>query len=587
MTPHLTRRLLPLTLLLSVLLTASASGQPPALSTPAPTIQPNTIGHPSSLQNLARLGRPVAVSGDRIAYRVHEVTAGEDLNGDGDQLDEVLATVDVSQGAFRNLALAVNSSLYSVHGAAIVFQVDEASQGDDLDGDGLLTSSVLHILQLATGRVMNLGISSQSFGVFRFDGQHLVFRRDESATPATDHNGDGDTDDFVLFVYEIASGALRNLSLALSFDVREFFLEEARVAFAVSEAAQGNVDLNGDGDTQDGILHVHDIATATTSNIALPVDYLEASSDWISFATDEGDVGSDLNADGDTDDVVMHVHDARNGATINLEVSIGRPGLPYNRIVARKDRVAFRVDERGQQVDLNGDGDLLDRVAHVYHTETGRLTNVGIDADRFSLGNRTLAFWAYEPREGADLNGDGDLSDLVLHLYDFTAGTTQNLGFAAARLTAEAFHEDDFIVFHVDEALQGGVDFNGDGDGTDRVALLYDLRTGLPRNLGLAIVPEQQSLYLSVSTSSDRVVVMVDEASQGVDRNGDGTLVDRVPAVYDLGRDRITNLGVSADTRVFVGRLLAFSVSEHAEQRDLNGDGDRTDLAVLHVATLR
>ena len=58
----------------------------------------------------------------------------------------------------------------------------------------------------------------------------------------------------------------KNLGLALERDYSQFNTRHARigerwVAFEVSEGDQGQSDLNGDGDSDDGLLYVHDLAT--------------------------------------------------------------------------------------------------------------------------------------------------------------------------------------------------------------------------------------------------------------------------------------------------------------------------------------
>lgn len=72
--------------------------------------------------------------------------------------------------------------------------------------------------------------------------------------------------------------------------------------------------------------------------------------------------------------------------------------------------------------DLNDDGDTLDSVAHLYDFVTGSLTNLGLATDLsavptpFSLVDGKLLFRVPEVSQGgADLDGDGDTSDAILH----------------------------------------------------------------------------------------------------------------------------------------------------------------------------
>jgi hypothetical protein len=47
-----------------------------------------------------------------------------------------------------------------------------------------------------------------------------------------------------------------------------------------------------------------------------------------------------------------------------------------------------------------------------------------------------LSAFSRATRPGGDLNGDGDGSDLVLHVFEVARGTTLDLGLAAQRLRA-------------------------------------------------------------------------------------------------------------------------------------------------------
>ena len=60
--------------------------------------------------------------------------------------------------------------------------------------------------------------------------------------------------------------------------------------------------------------------------------------------------------------------------------------------------------------------------------------NVGLDAFfGFQLDGNRVAFRVSESRQGAtDLNGDGDALDFVLHVYDAVADATVNVGLDAA-----------------------------------------------------------------------------------------------------------------------------------------------------------
>src|SRR5262245_34958906 len=101
---------------------------------------------------------------------------------------------------------------YSFHDdppdAAIPFAVSEPDQGADLNGDGDKEDFVLHVRRAADGAVINLGLAVQDvagsggrLGISSVSGDLVAFAVGEQAQGGTDLNGDGDTNDFVLHVY--------------------------------------------------------------------------------------------------------------------------------------------------------------------------------------------------------------------------------------------------------------------------------------------------------------------------------------------------------------------------------------------------
>ncbi|MCZ6793153.1 MAG: dockerin type I repeat-containing protein, partial [Planctomycetota bacterium] len=119
-------------------------------------------------------------------------------------------------------------------------------------------------------------------------------------------NGDGDAEDRVVHVPDLDTGTTTNLELAPSGGGR--ILYGTRLFFRVRE--QGGQDLNGDGDSEDSVLHLHDLDTGTTTNLELAGRVSFSSGKWLAFAVSESEQGADLNGDGDSDDdSVLHVAD--------------------------------------------------------------------------------------------------------------------------------------------------------------------------------------------------------------------------------------------------------------------------------------
>lgn len=249
----------------------------------------------------------------------------------------------------------------------VAFLVDELQQGNtELNDDGFADSDrVLHVYDAKKdakkGTITNVGLAADSI---RMSKDWVAFRVSEGAQGGTDLNGDLDSFDRVLHVYNAKTGVVTNVGLVAD-SIR---IEKDRVAFRVDEEAQGDTDLNGNGDadSDERVIHVYDAKKGTTTNLGLVANSdLQMEKDSVSFRVEEQRQGSDLNGDGDadSDEDVLHVYDAKKGIITNV-------GLAVDNVQMEKNRLVFRVDENHQgDMDLNDDGDSEDRVIHVYDTK--------------------------------------------------------------------------------------------------------------------------------------------------------------------------------------------------------------------------
>jgi hypothetical protein len=234
----------------------------------------------------------------------------------------------------------------------------------------------------------------------------------------------------------------------------------------------------------------------------------------------------------------------------------------------RADPVAFLVEEATSGVDLNGDGDAADYVAHLI--DIGGVTiNLGLAAPVVCevllsgsicrpvapvIGDTVVAFLAGEAAQGgSDLNGDGDAGDSVLYVYDSTSGVMTGTGLAAARgvirtLSFTSFPvapvvARDTVVFLVGEPEQGGSDLNGDNDATDGVFFIVRPEWQETANLGLAAPTGPFGTPLFAPTlHGNRLAVLVGEHEQGAsDLNGDGDSDDQLSLIITVqnGRARL------------------------------------------------
>ncbi len=507
------------------------------------------------------------VQGEITLFVVDEAAQGNtDLNGDGDAIDDfVLHFYNSTAGTTTNVGLVITTAFFDGNNIALI--VDEAKQGGtDLNGDADATDNVLHIYDIAAGTTANVGLDSGIIPVI--DGNNVAFVVSEASQGNTDLNGDADATDNVLHVYDITAGTTANVGLDSGFPA----IDGNNVAFVVSEFNQGNTDLNGDADTSDHVLHVYDITAGTTTNVGFDSVNPQLDGNSVAFAVSEGAQGNtDLNGDADTNDFVLHVYDITAGTTANV-------GLQSFNLVLDGNNVAFAVNETGQgNTDLNGDADATDDVLHVYDITAGTTANVGLYSLNFVLDGNNVAFAVNEANQGnTDLNGDADTNDVVLHVYDITAGTTTNVGLHSFNFVLDGNN----VAFLVNEFNQGNTDLNGDADSTDSNILhVYDITAGTTANVGLA----SSSLQLD----GNNIAFAVDEAGQGnTDLNGDADTSDDVLHVYDIAAGTTANVGLASTLPTLDGNTLAFSVSEASQgSTDLNGDADTLD-DVAHIYDL-
>ncbi len=308
---------------------------------------------------------------------------------------------------------------------------DPTNLTSDVTADGILDDTVLQVHDGTTGAVIGARCPASQVAVR--DGV-AAFLRPESAGPASgcptgapSLNGDGDQLDDVVHLW--SGGTVQNLGLAAT----AVAISASRVAALVSEAGSGTV-LNGDGDTSDDVVHVWSRPAGPWTNVGQAADQLAIVGNLVVFLTTEASQGTEsLNGDGDTDDRVLQIYDA--GASVMV---IGAATSP--RALAAEDfvvggypgaeLVAFRTRESAEGgTILNADGDTKDDVLHVYDAATGTVLNTGAAVTPcrleacdprvpYRVGRDTVRFLTLEADQGADLNGDGDTSDLVLQVLN-------------------------------------------------------------------------------------------------------------------------------------------------------------------------
>ena len=267
-------------------------------------------------------------------------------------------------------------------------------------------------------------------------------------------NGDADLNDMVAQLLDASGPA--NVLTSLGVAAIDIAISDEIVAVVVPEEAQGSVDRNGDGNADDGVLAVHTIGTAPPAvNVGLAASRLIASGSDVVFLRPEAaerfnasgctKSGSqcDLNGDGDALDEVVHVYHAATGETENLGLAAGNlldalVAVEHAEIASKGRLVVIAVREDGEGADLNGDADLLDSVLHVLDLDTGRVLSTGVAGFpcvfvvcapgqhyKFDPVRRTLSFIVVETFDGHDLDLDGDQGDILLNVFNLTSGRGQ------------------------------------------------------------------------------------------------------------------------------------------------------------------
>lgn len=332
-----------------------------------------------------------------------------------------------------------------------------------------------------------------------------------------------------------------------------------QIVFFTYEESAGS-DLNGDGDLRDNVLRVYDLASASLRSLPFqgvePVLY----EGKLVFHTSENKAQKDLNGDGDMKDTVIRLYDETREAMTDTVITGGFPDIDGN-------IVAFHVFERWVDQDLNGDGDVEDMVIQFYDLETDTLTNTGIEGARASISGDLIAFHTFEFLSKQDFNGDGDDDDVLIRLYNIRTAELidPHLLGKHPNLVGQR------LVFESNESALAQ-DFNQDGDLLDNVVRLYDLRAKtFEAVILMGTFPEFDGELLVYSAL---------ESQLNEDLTGDGDLDDSVIQLYDLTSKTHTQTGIAGTSPSLYRDKIAFYTHESWVNQDLNGDGLISDYVI-------
>jgi len=519
---------------------------------------------------------PSAMDAHHVAFLVREWDSSTDLNGDGDSSDAVLHLIDRSTGSVTNTRLAGLSDLMLDDGI-VVFRVPELGQGADLNGDGDTSDYVVHVWSASDGSATNLRLAYYGLDLGSAVSEGTVLVAASEGAAGQDLNGDGDRWDHVLHTWSVGGASATNTGMAVDLTI---LADDGLFAFQVNERSANDTDFNGDGDASDRVLH----AWSTTSvNLGWAVPENRRPFDSPQFQVDSGRIAAvvseagqgmkDLNGDGDTNEEVLHLWTAADMSSINLGWAT------YTQFVLADHVLAATVYEAFQgSTDLNGDGDAGDSVLQLYDVPSATKSNTALATGKPLVGSGFVAFSVSETEQGVDLNSDGDTGDHVAHVWDLPSGTPINLGYAGGigpvlGTTALAAANE----------RSNGLDVNGDGDTDDTILYAWDhaakavVMSNMPiffasiltdGDVAVAVVPESSdgADLNGDGDASDYVLHLWDTASGAITNLA---LVGGQPG----------------GSHIYASGLLAVGVIEFMQGVDLNGDSDTSD-TVLHLVSM-
>jgi len=328
-------------------------------------------------------GRYVAFEDESIVTvrGVDRLDTSQDLTGDGDLDDTVLAVVD--SGATPPITptrLCPADQVTVANGAAAFLRPEAAGTATgcptgsgvtpaDLNNDGDTTDKIVHFWSESTG-VLNLGLAASS-----------VALSDTYIAAVSSEAGQ------TVQVHPAGLGAWMDSGHAA--DTADIC--GAAVVFITPETIEGH--LNDDGDSTDRVLQLFYPDTNTTINTGQPAVEFVCNATLVAFRTHEADACGtavnasncraaqlpdgcllnqcDLNSDGDCCDDVLQVYDVINQHLVNTgqavtpcELEACDPHVPYR---ALGDTVKFLTLEADQSEDLNDNGTTNDLVLQTFN----------------------------------------------------------------------------------------------------------------------------------------------------------------------------------------------------------------------------
>ncbi len=292
------------------------------------------------------------------------------------------------------------------------------------------------------------------------------------------------------------------------------------------DQSDGRADLLGDGDFDDLMLQMLEASRPGEVRTLAPATQAVVASGSVAFLTPESARGQDRNADGDSDDTFVQL--SLRGAE---PIDLGKEAVD----------LAISPEILAARIPAADGGEPFAEVCD-WPTRAACWRAVGSRATTIEASRGVVALLAPEcPHsdplgacldQGSDRNGDGDSADRVVRVYRANEGRLIETGQAAEELVLG----ERLVAFRTREAAQGA-DLNGDGDREDDVLQVFDLVSERVLNTRSAVTPcplEVCDPRFPYRVEGDTVVFITAEAEQGGrDLNGDGDATDLVKQVFN------------------------------------------------------
>lgn len=296
-----------------------------------------------------------------------------------------------------------------IYGPIIAFPSPERHCSIDLDGDGLISSTVLRYMNIETGEVVNTGalVSGISGNVdiyeniiaFVGEGRRIRYY-DINAKTFGDTEAQGSHPSIYENIIAFSSGGTIHY-----YDLQTEALVDTKVSGYNPAIYKELIAFESHGTIQ-----FYDLRSGTVVDTGIAGNNPVLYENLIAFETYEHSARQDLNGDGDTTDIVIRYYDIDTRTLVNTGAIGTLPAIYENTI-------AFTTNESAVNQDLNGDGEIRGRVIRYYDTISGRVVNTGEAGTEPDVYENTISFYTWEHWVTQDLNGDGDTSDPIVQYH--------------------------------------------------------------------------------------------------------------------------------------------------------------------------